>query len=566
MMKSNPVILILLFVIVYLLPLGMRSIVIPDETRYAEIPREMLETGNWVVPKLDGLRYFEKPVLGYWLNAVSIFVFGENAFAVRLPSALAVGLSALLIFFIVRKFGDSHVSALLAATAYLTCFEVFGTGTFCVLDSVFSMFITAILVFFFFAWQENESIYKKNLFLALAGFCCGMAFLAKGFIAFVLPVSVIAPFLLWQREWKELLKIWWIPLSVAIVVVLPWCIAVHFKEADYWRYFFWQEHIQRFLNPDGGQHPKPFWYFIPIIFAGALPWTTWLPKALSGLKDMQFKDSFIRFAVCWLVFPFLFFSACKGKLGTYILPCFPPLLILLVVGFLRWSTFLGKEMKFKKELYISAGLMCFIAVSLIFAQTSSFVSFKIYNAKETWKWILLIIVFLTYAGFLIFAARQKTLNKRLICCCFAPLLLLFCVAFVVPDSVKIRKMPGEFLLQNAYKIHPNTILVSDNTMTSAVCWFYKRNDVYLFGSVGELEYGLSYKDASERLIDGSKFEIFLRQHANGEKVVLITTEKRYADYKKELPKPLQVECNDGFVLATYEPCMARIGVNDAIQD
>jgi len=415
------------------------------------------------------------------------------------------------------------------------------------------MFITAILVFFFFAWQENESTYKKNLFLALAGFCCGMAFLAKGFIAFVLPVSVIAPFLLWQRQWKELLKIWWIPFATAIVVVLPWCIAVHSKEADYWRYFFWQEHIQRFLNPAGGQHSKPFWYFIPIILAGALPWTTWLPKALSGLKDMQFKDSFIRFAVCWLVFPFLFFSACGGKLGTYILPCLPPLLILLVVGFLRWYTFLGKEIKFKNDLYISAGLMCFIAASLIFAQISSFVSLKIYHAEETWKWILLIIVFLAYAGFLISAACQKTSNKRLICCCFAPLLLLLCIPFVVPDRVKNGKMPGEFLLQNAHRIHPNTILVSGNNMTPAVCWFYKRNDVYLFESIGEFEYGLSYVDGKNRRIESSGFETFMQQHANGENVVLITTEKRYADYKKELPTPLHEEFGDGFVLAEYEP-------------
>ena len=87
-----------IFVLLYIIPLGIRPIILPDESRYAEIPREMLTSGNWIVPKLNGLRYFEKPVLGYWLNASSIKLFGENAFAARLPSALATGLSAFIIF------------------------------------------------------------------------------------------------------------------------------------------------------------------------------------------------------------------------------------------------------------------------------------------------------------------------------------------------------------------------------------------------------------------------------------------------------------------------------------
>lgn len=551
-MKKACFALIFVFLILYVVPLGVRPLVIPDETRYAEIPREMLTTGDWIVPKLDGLRYFEKPVLGYWLNAASIFLFGENNFAIRLPSALAAGLSAMLIGFLVRKFRDGR-SALLAAMAYLTCFEVFGVGTFCVLDSVFSMCITATLVFFFFAWHENESMTKKNLLLILAGFSCGLAFLAKGFIAVVLPVSVIAPFLLWQHQWKALFKIWWIPFTVAIAVALPWCIAVYRKEPDYWRYFFWQEHVQRFLNPDGGQHSSPFWYFIPVILAGALPWTTWLPSASIGLKNLGFRDPFIRFAICWLLFPFLFFSACEGKLGTYILPCFPPLVMLLVIGFLRWYTFAGKAIKFRKDLYISAGLMCFIAAALIFAQTGAWEPLKIYHSAETWKWALVVIAFLVYAALLVFGARQRTADGPLVCCCLAPLMLLFCLPFVIPNRLKSGKMPGEFLLRNAHRIHPDTILVSDSNMTPAVCWFYKRRDVYLFESVGEFEYSLSYADAGSRLIDRSGFKAFLQQHADAGSVVLITAEKRYADYSKLLPKPLGEIYEDGFVLAEYKP-------------
>ena len=96
-MKQAALLIICLFLLIYVLPLGSRPMVVPDESRYSEIPREMVASGDWVVPRLNGLRYFEKPVLGYWLVAASIKLFGENAFATRLPSALAAGLSALLV-------------------------------------------------------------------------------------------------------------------------------------------------------------------------------------------------------------------------------------------------------------------------------------------------------------------------------------------------------------------------------------------------------------------------------------------------------------------------------------
>ncbi|MGA2070765.1 MAG: phospholipid carrier-dependent glycosyltransferase [Sedimentisphaerales bacterium] len=550
-MKSAATSIILLFTIVYIVPLGVRPLVIPDETRYAEISREMLATGGWIVPKIDGMRYFEKPVLGYWLNTAAISLFGENAFAIRLPSALATGISALLVFFMVRKFGGGGPAALLTAAAFLTCFEIFVIGTFCVLDSVFSMFVTATFVFFFFAWQESASLHKKSVFLVLAGMCCGLAFLTKGFIAFVLPVVVIIAFLLWERRWKELLRIWWVPLIVAVLVALPWCLAVHLRERDFWHFFFWHEHIQRFLNAEGGQHPGPFWYFIPVILAGALPWSTWLPNAFSGLKTVKFKDPFIRFTVCWLLFPFLFFSASGGKLATYILPCFPPFAILIVMGFLKWYVLPGKEKAFTVNLYISAIIILMVAFAMVFAQMGPVAIIKIYNTGETWKWVLLVIALLAYAAFLVFAGRQKIMNKQLIYCCLAPLMVLFCVHFVIPDKFKTAKMPENFLLQNSGRIRPDSILVSDNYLMPAVCWVYRRDNIYLLGRAGEFAYGLSYNGQEHKLIAVEKFSDFVRENSKHNKVVLITTKRLYDDYRKVLPSPDNEVVDCGFVMVEF---------------
>ena len=155
-MKKTSIAVIGIFLLLYIAPLGVRPIIIPDEPRYAEIAREMISSGDWVVPHLNGLRYFEKPVLGYWLNAASIILFGENAFAIRFPSAMAAGISALMIFMLVRRFAGGYSAGIFAGAVYITCLEVFGVGTFSVLDSALSMFVTASMVAFFFAHMEDK--------------------------------------------------------------------------------------------------------------------------------------------------------------------------------------------------------------------------------------------------------------------------------------------------------------------------------------------------------------------------------------------------------------------------
>jgi 4-amino-4-deoxy-L-arabinose transferase-like glycosyltransferase len=104
------------------------------------------------------------------------------------------------------------------------------------------------------------------------------------------------------------------------------------REPGYWHYFFWVEHIQRFLSPDKAQHPQPFWFYVPILLGGAMPWTPLAGPIIVGLRHVGTKDPMVRLAVCWLVMPLALFSASSGRLGTYILPCFPPLAFLIAIG------------------------------------------------------------------------------------------------------------------------------------------------------------------------------------------------------------------------------------------
>ena len=537
-----------LFILLYIVPLGVRPMVIPDEFRYAEIPREMLETGNWVVPHLDGLRYFEKPVLGYWLNAAGIAMFGENAFAIRFFSAVAAGISAVVLFFLARKYAGGYRTGILVATVFLTCSEVFSIGTISVLDSMFSMFLTAAMALFFLAHMEDVPRKRVSL-LVLSGISCGLAFLTKGFLAFAILAVTVIPFLIWQRRVKEIFRILWVPVVTAILVALPWCLMIYAREKDFWHYFFWTEHIHRLVSGEGGQHSQPFWFFVPCILGGVFPWTALLPAAISGLRGTRFKDPLFRYAICWLLLPFMLLSASSGKLITYILPCFPPLAIIMSIALLQYFA-AGKMKAFTVAVYILLVIIVSLMIALILSQTIPN-SFRLFEQQEMWKVVLLAIGFLAYILLLFCAVRAADFRMKLAFFAIGPTVLMFFGHFALPNQFRDAKAPGEFLRHNQYRVRCDTILVSDNYLASAVCWSYKRTDVLVLGRAGELTYGFGYDDSKHRLLNIDGFKELVTKSSGKGSIVLIFDTERYAEYSPLLPKPVFKDVNHGFVFAEF---------------
>jgi 4-amino-4-deoxy-L-arabinose transferase len=544
-LKTSSIIVIAIFLLVYIAPLGVRFLIMPDETRYAEIPREMLASGDWVVPRLDGLRYFEKPVLGYWLSAAAIRLCGENAFAVRLPSALATGLTAWCLFLLVRKHTGRHDAGLLTAVVFLGCAGVFLVGTFNVLDSIFSLFLTATLVAYYFAWAA-EGAGKRRGLLALAGGFCSLAFLTKGFLALVIPVVVLTPFLLWQRRRQGLPGLIVIPLLAALAVALPWSILIHLREPGFWRYFFWTEHIERFTRGES-QHPQPFWYFIPVFLGSALPWTGLLPTIIKRLRDEGLRDPLIRFCLCWFTFVFLFFSASRGKLATYILPGFGAWAVLVA-----WGLGDGRESGVQKNLAgaawagaITGGVL---AVVLAVNQITGFPIARLYYPGELAEFTLLATALVALSILSVAAVRAREARQKLIFCS-APLLLMFSAAFIMPDRFEEGKAPEEFLLTHASRVRPDDILVADHNMVHAVCWYYRRSDVYLLAP-GELAYGLNYADARHRLLSLSQLNDLIK-NAGGRHVLIVARDKRYANYEGKIPEPIYKDARQEFVFAEF---------------
>jgi 4-amino-4-deoxy-L-arabinose transferase len=546
--------LVAIFLFIYILPLGWMGLFSPDETRYAEIPREMIASGDWVVPHLDGVRYFEKPVLGYWVHAASILTFGENNFAVRLPSALSVGLAAWIVFVMASQAagGRRRFEAPLAALVFLTCAEVFGVGNQAVLDSLFSLFVTATVAAFWLAAEAGRGSARERGFLAAAGGACGLAFLPKGFLALAVPGLVLPAYLVWQKRHLDILRMMWIPATAAIAVSLPWSLAIHHREPDFWNFFFWNEHVRRFTG-NNAQHSTPLWKFWLMAAAMSLPWLFVLSAAVPGVRkriaDTGARGRLIRLSICWAILPFLLFSLSKGKLITYILPCFPPFSILMSLGLSEWIARGEKPKSFLAGAMAGAVLSGLGLAGLVVVWFTGIDGVPLY--ARTWQFLLVGSALALGAFLFVSAFRSRDAMRMAIHFGLAPVALLFAIHFGLPDKTLESKTVIPFLKENRTKIDAGTILLSDATAVQAVCWQYRRSDVEILAYSGELTYGMKREEGGKRLLsipDAAK-----RIERNRGHIVLITRARRYGLIEKRLPAPVSIAQNSpgGYVFVQY---------------
>lgn len=514
-----------IFLVVYLAPLGVRPVSSPDETRYAQVPQEMIASGDWVVPRLNGLRYFEKPPLGYWMNAISQEVFGPTAFAIRLPAALSAGAVALIVALLLAgAFRDRFVTCV-GALAALTMLEVFACGGANILDGPFSLALTATIACGYLACQA-ASRGQERRWLVLAGVACGLAFLAKGFLAVVLPLAVLLPYLAWQRRLLSALRLVWLPALAAVVVVAPWALAIAARESDFWRYFVMEQHVKRF-GSSKAQHAEPFWYFIPVLLAGGLPWVVLLPSALKRHIAERFESPLVKLAACWLLFPFLFFSVSSGKLSTYVLPCFPPLAILVAAS--SRSLFggegsAGTSFRAALGLGITLAVVGLGALATLVPGVPAIAAF----ADEPGKLAALATGLVVWGGLLVLASRQSGAERRLLLFAASPLLLFMMVPFAIPTEV-IKRFPDEIISSIADRVDDGTVLVSDRSYIQPTCWGFKRSDVLILARGGELSYGLKQTDGS-RQFTHAELDALLRDPERDAPVVCILDDENHEPF------------------------------------
>jgi len=518
------------FVVLYLLGLGVRPLFIPDEVRYGEIAREMLASGNWIVPRLNGLLYFEKPPFGHWLNAASLFVFGDNPYAVRFATAVATAASALTVFLLGRRLLASTRIAVLATFIFLTTLEVQVIGTFGVLDAIFAAVLSAGIAAFAVA-AESEGP-RRTAWLTAAGGFLGLAFLSKGFLAFVLPVLVLAPWLLLQKRYRLLFVEAWIVGLAAVLVAAPWSAAIHLQQPDFWRYFIVVEHLQRFAS-DNAQHKEPFYYYLMYLPLAAFPWIFLLPAASRGLRRSPAGRSRVQLLVLWAAVPLVFFSISSGKLVTYILPCFVPFSLLLAAGLQRLD---------RHDRRVMIGLAAAAVVLALFTGLVAYLALfapdvRTFDPDESGKLAVLLSALGVSTGLMLYAAFARSRPVQHGIAGAAAALILLTLPWVVPRAALESKAPVEFIRQVYAACPDDTVVVTNGSLVRAVSWALKRADVLVVDDEGETRYGLQAPDAQGRFLSGTAFSDLLE---SGQSVLLLCKGECSADTMSRLPTDAQV--------------------------
>ncbi|CAI8773160.1 Undecaprenyl phosphate-alpha-4-amino-4-deoxy-L-arabinose arabinosyl transferase 2 [Pseudomonas sp. IT-196MI5] len=488
--------LLAMVALAYLLPLGSHGLWIPDESRYAQISQGMLLSGNWVSPHFMDVRYFEKPAAGYWMIAIGQALFGQNLFGVRFASALSTGLSVLLCYLVARRMWNEPRKSFACALLYMSFTVIAASAGYANLDPQFTFWVNLSLVALWFA-LDSTSRGHRLIAWAVLGLACGMGFMTKGFLAWLLPVLIALPWMIWQKRWRELLVYGPVAVVVAVAVSLPWALAVHAQEPDYWRFFFWHEHIRRFAGDDA-QHNAPWWYYLPLLVAFSMPWVALLPPALKQAWQTR-RQSNIGFLLLWLWMPLFFFSLSKGKLPAYILPCLLPLALLLGHALAdRLKQEQGRVLGINGLLNLVVGVVTLLA--LVYLQLKK----PIYNHELH----NLVLVFIGLIGWIMANLLQAF---RPLQCWAAPafgsLLLIGLLPAGLPNSVVANKTPDQFILDHAQELGQTAKLLSNDLgAASALSWRVKRPEVAFFNTIGELKYGLAYPDSLNQRVDPNQVQ------------------------------------------------------------
>jgi 4-amino-4-deoxy-L-arabinose transferase-like glycosyltransferase len=321
--------LVVVFALVWFANLDVRKLQHPDEGRYAEIAREMLATGDWVTPRLDGLRYFEKPPLQYWLTAASFEAFDVDEWTARLPGALA-GFLTLVVVGYTGSILAAPAAGLYAALALAGSVWMFGMAHIVTLDALLTFWLTLSLCAFLLAQRPHARHWMLVAYAAAAG-----GLLTKGLVALLIPFASLVVYTLVTRDrepWRRLDLVR--GLVVLAVLAAPWFVLVSLRNPEFARFFFIHEHFERFLTTEH-RRTGAWWYFVPLFLAGLLPWTgvfLWrVPHAWRSAAATPAGFAWAKFCLVWCAFVFVFFSVSDSKLPSYILPMFPAAALVLGV-------------------------------------------------------------------------------------------------------------------------------------------------------------------------------------------------------------------------------------------
>ena len=343
--------------------LGRLPLMDPDEGRNAEVAREMLATGDYITPHYDGFVYLDKPAVFFWMVAAAFRVAGVNELAARLPSAAMALATMFLVWFMARRmFGDA--AGLRAGIIFATTPLVLAFSRIVIFDMTLAFLVTLAMTSF---WLAQESGFRRAIFDVVFFAAIGVATITKGPVGFLLPLLSVLVFAGVTGRFRELKRFrWGIGALVFIAAALPWFLAVSMRNPDFPRYALWEESLQRFATGSAKRGGTIF-YYIPVYFAGFLPWSFFLLYAALGKLAVirKLREDGHRaeaFLISWSALIFVFFTISRSKLPGYFLPAVIPLSILTAR---IWEAVEAEEKP--RPLWLRAGFLTLAVLGVVIA-------------------------------------------------------------------------------------------------------------------------------------------------------------------------------------------------------
>lgn len=513
--------------------LGCRALSVPDEARYTEIPREMLFLHDFITPHLDGVKYFEKPPLLYWIQAGMIALFGINEWALRLPTAILAMFGCLSVYS-AGRFLFNRSAGILAALLLASSPLYFAMAHSITLDMTVSVWLTITLLSFIAAIDlPIGSAARRNLcwlmFVAAA-----FAVLTKGLIGILFPGMICFTWLLIFNRWKDLLHLHLISgLIIFLLITLPWHILVQLKNPEFFQFYFIEQHFTRYLTKAMGRY-QPVWWFVPILIIGIFPWIVFLCQAIAASVKTTWQNRSQKhreiFLLIWAAEIFIFFSLSHSKLIPYIVPVLPPLAILL-------AKYLQASEVHKIAYRVLAALAFVIAAAALVAPYLHHgFSSQAINALR----LMAIPLLLMGLGVLfIGSARQK-----LYWLFFTQVLLLWSFVAVVPYfdlrpvktlALKINQLAKPNDIVASYGLYYQDLPVYTQRLVLIVNW---RN---------ELSFGYAHQaSAKERMIDA---EQFWQLWQKPQRMFAVIDQEDYQRFSKQYPMHVLATHDDDLLIS-----------------
>ncbi len=510
----------------FFLFVGSRPLFVPDEGRYAEISREMAALHDYVTPYLNGIKYFEKPPLFYWLGTAAIKIGGLNLWSLRAINACLGLIGCLLTYLTARKLYDRG-TGILAALVLGTSVLYFVMAHMISLDLPVTVFLMASLYGFILACQTEGG--ARRWFMWGTAIAAALAVLTKGLIGIVFPGVIIVAWLTLTGNWRILSKLF-LPSSILIflLLALPWHILVAQRNPEFFYFYFIEQHFLRYTSPNVG-HYQPAWFFIPNLILGFFPWIVFLPQAFAAQLPRHFasrkKYATELFLMLWALIIFIFFSFSKSKLIPYILPIFPPLAILT-------AHYLRQTLPLKKSWGMRAGYLILFFMALVcawafytFGHSASLAN----PAQAAYHLNLAGLILVIGTGLSCLFAFQNHLKA-------IGLLIATTWLFLITMLTALPAIDTRTILPLTNKLIP-ILQPQDEVVTFNQYYqdlpFYLRRRVSILNWQNELSYGMLHQDTREWMI--SDF-IFWKRWNSKQRLFVVLSLEEYKGLIKKYPK------------------------------